>query len=246
MSDEDDAKQSETTEAKSVLSVGKQARDIAKATDPAVDTVEKAARFINSVFGRSISNAIGLVEDKLAYYRLEKAIMLAEKLEANLSKKGVPRRYVPVSFGLPIIEKASVEEDENLSEKWANLLTNAADATYDKPLRRNYSTILGDMEPVDTLVLDSMVKEYLDLKPEERERALFVKALVASGLKLDETTCENALRNLIRLGVLKPGVVSSEAAMIGDHEIASYKDTEMVGITQLGVDFHHAVNLRWE
>ena len=104
----------------SALNVGKQALDIAKATDQAVDTVEKTARFVDKVFGRSVSNAIGLVGDKLAYYRLEKAIMLAEKLEANLKKKGVKRRYVPVAFGLPIIEKASVEEDETLSEKWAN------------------------------------------------------------------------------------------------------------------------------
>ena len=99
------------------------------------------------------------------------------------------------------------------------------------------------MEPVDALILDSLVKEYLDLEPEQRERALFVKASLTAELKLDETTCENALRNLIRLGVLKPGVFSSDGVRIGDHEISSYKDTEMVGVTQLGVDFYHAVNL---
>jgi hypothetical protein len=99
------------------------------------------------------------------------------------------------------------------------------------------------MEPIDAKILDTLVKEYLDLEPKERADSLFVKELLIKEMKLEEGTCESALRNLIRLGVLKPGVVSSAGVKFGDHPVSSYKDTEMVGVTALGVDFYHAVNL---
>ncbi len=224
------------------VDIGKQALDIAKAADTTVDIVKKAAGLIDGVFGNAVSNTMGLLSDRLAYFRLEKAVMLAEKVDANLKKKGVKRRYVPVAFGLPIIEKASVEDDETLQEKWANLLTNSVDATYDKPLRRNYASILGDMEAVDARILDLLVKEHLATAAEKRDGTLFVKELMVKEMKLDERVCENALRNLMRLGVIKPGVVTG-GVLVGDHALSAYKDTEMVGITPLGEDFYHAVNL---
>jgi hypothetical protein len=221
--------------------IGKQALDIAKAADVSVDAVKKAAAFIDGLFGNSISNSVGLIGDKLAYYRLEKAIELQDRVEKKLAARGVKKRYVPVAFGLPIVEKATIEDDPALQEKWANLLTNARDATYDKPLRRNYTSILADMEVLDTLVLDSIAREYLALPDDRKKAALFVKDLMIKEMKLLENDCENSIRNLMRLGLFKPGNVTGGVS-IGDHRVLSYKDTEMFGITAMGLDFYHAVN----
>jgi hypothetical protein len=59
--------------------------------------------------------------------------------------------------------------------------------------------------------------------------------------RLPANVCENAVRNLIRLGLFKPGVVAGGISM-GKHAVSSYKDTEMFDVTQMGVDFFHAVN----
>lgn len=56
------------------IDLGKQAKDIATAADTSVDAVKKLASFLDGVFGNVISNAFGLMSDKLAYYRLEKAM----------------------------------------------------------------------------------------------------------------------------------------------------------------------------
>lgn len=114
------------------LDLGKQAKDIAQAADASVGAVKKLASFLDGIFGNVLSNSMGLLGDKLAYYRLEKAVELQERVEENLRKKGAKRRYIPVSFGLPIIEKATVEEDPSLYDKWVNLLTNAVDADFNK------------------------------------------------------------------------------------------------------------------
>jgi Abortive infection alpha len=219
--------------------VGKQALDVVKAADASLDAVKKAATFMDGLFGNAVSNSIGLVSDKLAYYRLERAILLAERVDDNLRKKGVKRRYVPVNFGLPIIEKASVESDPNLSEKWANLLTNAADSTYRGSLRRNFTSILADMEPIDATILDLVVKLYIG---QTDKSALYDRTKLAGAIKISVADCENAIRNLIRLGLFKPGVVPG-GLQFGEHVVSAYKDTELFGVTQLGVDFFKAVNL---
>lgn len=222
------------------LDIGKQAKDIAEAADTSVDAIKKLASFLDGTFGKVVSNSFGLLSDKLAYYRLEKAIALQEAVDQKLRERGVGKRYVPVAFGLPIIEKATVEEDPTLQEKWANLLANARDATYDKPIRRNFTSILADMEPIDSHILDSVVREYLAIE-ENRGQRLFSKDKLVENTKIPGEVGENAVRNLIRLGLFKPGVVTG-GVLMGDHPISSYKDTELFAVTGLGVDFFYAVN----
>lgn len=222
------------------LNIGKQAKDLADATETSVEAVTNLARFLDGAFGNIISNSVGLLGDRLAYYRLTKAIALQEAVDAKLQERGVKKKYIPVSFGLPVIENAIVEEEPVLQEKWANLLTNALDETYEKPMRRNFSTILADLEPVDARILDMIVKEYLSLSG-DKSAVLFELRKLIDSTKLSPAVTESAVRNLMRLGLFKPGVVSG-GAKIGDHELSSYKDTKMFGVTGLGIDFFHAVN----
>ena len=219
---------------------GKQAKDLADAAETSVEAVKNLARFLDGAFGNIVSNSVGLLSDKLAYYRLAKAIALQETVDAKLHERGVKKKYIPVKFGLPIIENATVEEDNVLQEKWVNLLTNALDATYERPMRRNFSTILADLEPIDAKILDMTVKEYLSFSG-DKSAVLFELKKLINITKLSPAVIENAVRNLMRLGLVKPGVISG-AAKIGDHSISSYKDTEMFGLTGLGVDFFYAVN----
>lgn len=159
-------------------------------------------------------------------------------MEEKLRKRGTKKRYVALAFGLPIIEKATIEDEPVLQEKWANLLANARDATYDQPLRR-FTSILADMEAVDAQILDLLVREHLvsGKMPEQ----LFVMEKLVVNTRIPANVCENAVRNLITLGLLKPGVVTG-GILMGEHAVSSYKDTEMFGVTQMGVDFFHAVN----
>ena len=220
--------------------IGKQAKDLADAAETSVEAVKNLATFLDGVFGNIISNSVGLLSDKLAYYRLTQPIALQETVDARLQERGVNKKYIPVSFGLPIIEHATVEEEPVLQEKWANLLTNALDSTYEKPMRRNFSTILADLEPIDAQILDMIVKEYLSLSG-DKSSALFAFEKLINNTKLSPAVAESAVRNLMRLGLFKPGVLSG-GAKIGEHSLSSYKDSEMFGVTSLGVDFFYAVN----
>ena len=215
------------------------AKEIAEVGNITVDAVIKIASFIDDTFGNFVSKSFGIIGDKLAYYRLSKAIELQETVDQKLNARGVKERYVPLTFGLPIIEKATIEEEPLLQDKWANLLANARDATFNKPIRRNFTSILADMEPIDTQILDIIVRQYLSLR--DKNSSLFSKHILSKNTKIPVDEVENSLRNLMRLGLLKPGVVTGGLS-IGEHLVSSYKDTELFGVTGLGVDFFYAVN----
>jgi hypothetical protein len=223
------------------LDLGKQAKDIAEAANVSVDAVAKLGTFVDNVFGNAIKNGLGLIGDKLAYYRLERAIELQQKVENRLKEKGISaKKYVPVSFGLPVFEKASIEEDDDLQRLWANLLTNAMDPAYRGKISRNFISILSDIEPVDARILDLIVREYLALPPSEQDNTLFVLAKLSSSTGIPLADCENSVRNLMRLGLLKPGTVQG-GIKFGEHAVSAYKDTEMFGVTNLGIAFHQSV-----
>jgi hypothetical protein len=223
------------------MDVGKQAKDIADAANISVDAVAKLGSFVDNTFGGAIKNGLGLIGDKLAYYRLERAIELQHKVEQRLKAKGVDaKRFVPVSFGLPIFEKATVEEDEGLQQLWANLLANALDPKFGGTMTRNFTSILSDMEALDARILDMIVREWTGLTPDQRNQTLFVLAKVAANIGVPVQHCENSVRNLMRLGLFKPGTVQGGMSF-GGHTVSAYKDTEMFSVTGLGVAFHKAV-----
>ena len=227
--------------AENPLDVGKQAKDIAEAANVSVDAVAKLGTFIDNTFGNAIKNGLGLIGDKLAYYRLERAIELQRKVEERLKAKGInARKYVPVSFGLPIFEKATVEENDNMQQLWANLLTNAMDPKYTGKITRNFASILADMEPIDARILDMIVRGYEHLPDADKPETLFVLAKLSANIGVGLDECENSVRNLMRLGLFKPGTVQGGMSF-GEHTVSAYKDTEMFGVTGLGIAFHKAV-----
>ena len=216
-------------------------QESSKTTGKAIDLVKDAGQFCNKLFGELLENSVGLLSDKLKFYRLEKFYKLKDKTEQILKDKNINVTIpVPPKLGIPLIESATVEEDEALHTKWANMLSNALDPSFENKITRNFVSILGDMNPVDVLILDTICKEWLSL-PEDKKDTLFDRSKIANAFKIELKECEISLRNLLRLGCLKPGVVVGKGLSLGGHNPSSYKDTELVGITELGIALYHSI-----
>lgn len=221
--------------AKGLQEAGKGLQEIAKGVDKSADALRKVGALVDRTCGSIISNSIGLISDRLAYFRLEKAIELADNVERKLKARGVDTtRYVPVNFGLPLIEKATVEEDPTLSEKWANLLSNARDPNKIMP-NRSFVSILADLEPIDASILDDIVP----LKSGLNQMIDLDK--LSSHLNMSNRNVEISVRNLQRLGLVKPGVLT--AGVKADNEpITIYKDLTIFEVTEMGIEFYRAVS----
>src|SRR5688500_13620036 len=64
--------------------------------------------------------------DHVRIWRLGRAARHATKVQEYLRPLGVDRRDVPLRFVLRSIEEASLEEDDQLQDRWAAMLANAA------------------------------------------------------------------------------------------------------------------------
>ncbi len=129
---------------------GKSLETVAKAADTSIDVVKKVGQLVDQAFGNLISNSIGLVGDKLAYYRLERVALLKDKVDKKLKESGVDvTRIVPINFGLPLLEKATIEQESDLQDKWASLLANAMNPQCAGAIRKAYVDILGSLESLE-------------------------------------------------------------------------------------------------
>lgn len=225
-----------------IVEGAKAIQETAKATGKAIDGLRNTGEFFNRVFGSLVEDGVGVVADKLKYYRIEKAALLAVKTEERLRERGI-EATVPVApkTAIPLIENATLEDDDELHTLWANLLANAMDPSKAHEVKHIHVSILKEMEPLDVRILSSFANEKLTNHPRAQfSEVYFDRANVAKGFNVTVDTVDLSLLNLMRLGCVTPGVISGGVS-IGDHKLSSYKGTELVHLSPLGLSLVLAV-----
>src|ERR1035437_6608574 len=134
----------------------KAVQEVAKSTGKAIDAAREAGGFIAKFVSGPLEQGIGIFEDRLRYMRWERQIRLMQRAQEFLRLVGLaaPTRPVPLKLLIPIMQGASLEEDDDLQDRWAALLVNAANASYPGEVRRSYATILEQLTPLDAKILD--------------------------------------------------------------------------------------------
>lgn len=124
--------------------------------DKALDSnlVKSASDWLYRIFGEPIENGVGLLfADRLKYRRMQNAT----KLQAETEKIAIQNtKKIPLSFGYKLFDKATLEDDDFLISKWANLLASSVDADYNGEIRKIFIDILDSLEPLDARVLDNI------------------------------------------------------------------------------------------
>lgn len=198
----------------------KAVEEVAKTTGKAIDAGRQLGGFLSKYVGGSIEQAMGIVEDKLKYLRWERQVRLVERANQFLAKKGLsnPSRKVPLQIAIPLVQGGSLEEDNELQDRWATLLVNAADASSNVEVRRAFISILEDMTPLDALLLERIYSstEILDVNAE------IWTTYLPDRITLEKPNQENlrppnhveiSLSNLARLGLIATAMAWGGFAM---------------------------------
>jgi hypothetical protein len=123
---------------------------IAKSTSKAIENVTD---IFNKIAG-PLANEFGqIIGDRMREYRISKAVALLEKTKRILEVAGIDPNHVPPSLFLPIIENASVQDNDALHDRWAALLANAAKPSCD--ILPAYIEILKQLSAYEVQFLDS-------------------------------------------------------------------------------------------
>ena len=111
---------------------------------------------IEKLFGGAAEQIGGAWADRLAARRQTRRISLLKKLQAAIDKAGFEPRQIPDSFWVPVVQEASLQEDETIQERWANLLANAADPRQGNLISPSFPSILKELTPREARFLDSL------------------------------------------------------------------------------------------
>jgi hypothetical protein len=125
----------------------KATEETAKASKEAVRASRELGHFIRGPAGE----VMGMLEDHLKVVRLERRVRLSARVRNILTEKGMdgPTRRIALNIGLPLLENATLEEDDDLQEVWARLLVNSGDANSGIEPRRAFGSVLAEMSALD-------------------------------------------------------------------------------------------------
>lgn len=103
---------------KKIEAVAKAVAATSKFGTQAVKTTEKILAFTAKVFKEPAEQTAGIIGDRLRLFRWKRQVAYTDKVNNILSDRGVSEtRAVPPKFALPVLESASLEDDDDLQKK---------------------------------------------------------------------------------------------------------------------------------
>ena len=234
-------------------------QETAKTVRSGIEATQELGRFVSRITTEPIETVMGILNDKLQFMRWERKLRLAERGREILRQRSIegPLRPIPYKLALPIIENASLEDNDELQDLWANLLASAVDPKFGGLIRSAYIDIILQLEVVDVHILNIVYESFKHwLEKRERERIVddyyfspidhaVSKVDITERLQITFATYENSIDNLMRVRCLA-SYVADETIDTEVHGVPNYAAVtvdsryEFVCITSLGVSFVEA------
>lgn len=191
---------------------------VAETAGKALDIVSGAGRFLDRLVGNALAEGGETLADQVRYWRKMRLLKFEEKFNAACAARGFsPDTMKPLSLGktVQLLEAASIEEEDEVQELWADLLANAVDPAGGVTMKKMYVTLLKDMGPAEAVLVDLLGKfrAHRQLPPapmnaihrqlEDVERHLR-ELTQQRWAKFSQADREGAISNLRRLGCVAP------------------------------------------
>jgi hypothetical protein len=136
--------------------------EAAKSVAAAVNLEEKAEGILKAVLGPPAKELGDLWKDRVSARRFRNLVQIAAKAKEQLEAAGLTPKEVPLAIIHPLLQSASVEEEEDLQKRWAALLANACAGAPESQMLRSFVDILKQLSSPEAKFLDRAYRETLD------------------------------------------------------------------------------------
>lgn len=180
--------------------------------------IELAKEFLSKLVSPTVEEVGLLISDNIKFIRFKNQIKILLKAQKYVEEKNLKIKEIPIKILVPLLENASLEEDEELQDKWASMLTNMVDSDYNLQ-NHIFPYLLGQISKYEFEALEKFMefeKEYylkrktyyklrekdgFILSTETKKAKEIIQEIEQKGLKISLDEYEYA--NLTRLGLLK-------------------------------------------
>ncbi|WP_161888572.1 Abi-alpha family protein [Pontibacter russatus] len=211
---------------------------------------DRAFDFVEKIIAGPIIEGTGAITDKIKFWRFKNQVNTILKAQEFLKEKGIKTpKKLPVKDVTTLLEYASFEEDENMQNKWACLLANAADPNNPFDICYIFSQVLNQLSPHEAKLLDYMFSRSFLMT--DRDRPYFEKDdIIRRNFASYEVTLL-IFDNLLRLRLIeeKPPKLQDnsryhyrydEDEAIPEHEIVP---SNSVRLSEFGAEFTRKTHL---
>ena len=224
--------------------VSKAIQEVARLGDKGLDTAQKAGSFFAKVFKSPIEELSNIIHDKLRFVRWKRLVEMSDEVNVILDSRGVTEtRALPPKLAIPLLEDGSLEDDDELKSLWSKLLANALDPNFTDDIRYGFIEMLKNITGKEVLLLKKLY-EALDAQAflndiSQLSSCHIDKEQITKILQITPEQYLVSAHNLMRLQLIAPAVISGGVS-IGSNPLSSYKGTDVIYLTALGVKFVEA------
>lgn len=90
--------------------------------------VEFAKEFLSKLIMPTVEETGLLIADNIKFFRFKNQVRILLKAKEYVETRKLNTSEIPIKILVPLLENASLEEDEELQDKWAKMLTNMVDS----------------------------------------------------------------------------------------------------------------------
>lgn len=122
--------------------------------------LDKAEKVLSTLLGPSAREIGEMFADRIRYKRLKNQVSIFSKTADLLEKNNLQARELNLKTLVPLIELSSLEDDEILQKKWANLIANIS-STAENGLEPKLVKTLSNLSSLEARVLDYVHERFL-------------------------------------------------------------------------------------
>lgn len=113
----------------------------------------KFTEITKAMLGPAANEVAERIHDEVRLYRFGRQLEMLKKAEKMAKDAGFTPKAVPVKLLFPLLEGASLEENESLHDMWAALLANASSQESSESVRPGFIAILKQMAADEAALL---------------------------------------------------------------------------------------------
>lgn len=197
-------------------------QELAKTAKSGIEATEKLGSFVSRLIHEPLDEVMGILTDRLQFFRWERRVRFTRRANEIIEGRAIeePLSTISPKLAFPIIENASMEENDELQDIWANLLASAVDPSFEGVIRSAFIDILKQLEVIDAHILNLLYSHFLNRVDEIRAKRPDLEGqqltfdpsqfdvhadLVIERLNIPrKSEYREAVDNLIRVGCVAP------------------------------------------
>lgn len=131
------------------------------------ELADPVVHFAKRLAGPAAEEVGLLFGDKVRLYRFEKTLEAFRRAREMVIAAGFEPREIPIKTLFPLLEGASLEDDDSLQDCWAALIANAANPAASVEVKPAFAGILKSLSPQEAGLLNAIYDTAVGLRLKE-------------------------------------------------------------------------------